>query len=132
MNVDGTRYLEMLENFFVPELFNYYTRHDLDPSQFWFMQDGARYHITRNPQVNVIDYIGSQFGAQTIGEKLGKHWPARSPDLTPCDFFLWGYLKEGALQATPPDFFFRACNSSIPRRMEELRKRGGSHIEHSF
>ena len=20
-------------------------------------------------------------------------WPARSPDLNPCDFFLWGYLK---------------------------------------
>jgi len=20
-------------------------------------------------------------------------WPTRSPDLTPCDFFLWGYLK---------------------------------------
>ena len=20
-------------------------------------------------------------------------WPAWSPDLTPCDFFLWGYLK---------------------------------------
>ena len=20
-------------------------------------------------------------------------WPDRSPDLTPCDFFLWGYLK---------------------------------------
>ena len=20
-------------------------------------------------------------------------WPARSPDLTPCDFFLWSYLK---------------------------------------
>jgi hypothetical protein len=20
-------------------------------------------------------------------------WPARSPDLTPCHFFLWGYLK---------------------------------------
>jgi len=20
-------------------------------------------------------------------------WPARSPDLTPCDFFFWGYLK---------------------------------------
>jgi len=20
-------------------------------------------------------------------------WPARSPDLTPCVFFLWGYLK---------------------------------------
>ena len=21
------------------------------------------------------------------------NWPARSPDLAPCDFFLWGYLK---------------------------------------
>ncbi|KAG8260666.1 hypothetical protein J6590_091835, partial [Homalodisca vitripennis] len=21
-------------------------------------------------------------------------WPPRSPDLTPCDFFLWGYVKE--------------------------------------
>ena len=20
-------------------------------------------------------------------------WPPRSPDLTPCDFFLWGYVK---------------------------------------
>ena len=151
VNVDGARYLEMLENFFIPALFNFYTRHDLDPSQFWFMQDGARCHITRNPQVNVIDYIGSQFGAQTIGEKLGEHWPARSPDLTPCDFFLWGYIKEEvykqgpqpnlaaletairvALQRTPANFFFKACNSSIPKRMEELRKRCGGHIEHSF
>ena len=151
MNVDGARYLEMLENFFIPELFNFHARHDLDPSPFWFMQDGARCHITRNPQVNVIDYIGSQFGAQTIVEKLVEHWSARSPDITPYDFFLWGYLKEeaykqgpqpnpvaletairGDLQATTPDFFFRACNSSILRRMEELRKRGCGHIEHSF
>ena len=21
-------------------------------------------------------------------------WPPRSPDLNPCDFFLWGYLKD--------------------------------------
>ncbi len=21
-------------------------------------------------------------------------WTARSPDLTPCDFFLWGYVKQ--------------------------------------
>jgi hypothetical protein len=20
-------------------------------------------------------------------------WPVRSPDITPCDFFLWGYVK---------------------------------------
>jgi hypothetical protein len=21
-------------------------------------------------------------------------WPPRSPDITPCDFFLWGYIKD--------------------------------------
>ena len=21
-------------------------------------------------------------------------WPPRSPDLTPCDFFLWGFVKD--------------------------------------
>ena len=28
-------------------------------------------------------------------------WPPRSPDLTPCDFFMWGYLKNKVF-ATPP------------------------------
>ena len=28
-------------------------------------------------------------------------WPARSPDLSPCDVFLWGYLKEKVLKHRP-------------------------------
>lgn len=28
-------------------------------------------------------------------------WPPRSPDLTPCDYFLWGYLKTKVYR-TPP------------------------------
>jgi hypothetical protein len=28
-------------------------------------------------------------------------WSARSPDLTPCDFFLWGYLKAKAYVRRP-------------------------------
>ncbi|PNF41322.1 hypothetical protein B7P43_G17534 [Cryptotermes secundus] len=27
-------------------------------------------------------------------------WPPRSPQLTPCDFFLWGYVKEGGRKET--------------------------------
>ena len=27
--------------------------------------------------------------------------PPRSPDLNPCDFFLWGYMKEEAHRAQP-------------------------------
>jgi hypothetical protein len=28
-------------------------------------------------------------------------WPARSPDLSLCDFFLWGYLKEKVFKHRP-------------------------------
>ncbi|GBM49467.1 hypothetical protein AVEN_142605-1 [Araneus ventricosus] len=30
-----------------------------------------------------------------------QEWPQRSPDITPMDFFLWGYLKQ-KVYATPP------------------------------
>jgi len=38
-------------------------------------------------------------------------WPPRSPDLTPCDFFLWGYLKERVY--VPP----------LPADLDELTNR---------
>ncbi|KAJ4438613.1 hypothetical protein ANN_14560 [Periplaneta americana] len=38
-------------------------------------------------------------------------WPPRSPDLTPCDFFLWGYVKEAVY--VPP----------LPTTLTELRNR---------
>ena len=38
-------------------------------------------------------------------------WPPRSPDLTPCDFFLWGYVK--GLVYLPP----------LPTNVVELKQR---------
>jgi hypothetical protein len=26
--------------------------------------------------------------------RLHQNWPPRNPDLTTCDFFLWGFLKD--------------------------------------
>ena len=31
----------------------------------------------------------------------GKLWPPRSPDINPCNFFLWGFLKEKVFQRRP-------------------------------
>ena len=28
-------------------------------------------------------------------------WPARSPDMTPCDFYLWGRLKNAVYKTKP-------------------------------
>ena len=32
---------------------------------------------------------------------LGMDWPARSPDLNPCDYFLWGYAKSKVYNPRP-------------------------------
>lgn len=55
----------------------------------YFQQDGAPAHNSRNTRCS----LNRQFGEQWIGTHGPVSWPARSPDLTPLDFFLWGYLK---------------------------------------
>ena len=41
----------------------------------------------------VRNYLNEQFPGTWIG-RHGSMWPARSPDLTPLDFFFWGVLKD--------------------------------------
>ena len=38
------------------------------------------------------------FHDRTISRDL---WPARSPDMTPCDFYLWGRLKNAVYKTNP-------------------------------
>ena len=37
--------------------------------------------------------LGEHFPERLISLRGDLPWPARSPDLTPYDYFLWGYLK---------------------------------------
>ena len=37
--------------------------------------------------------LKEHFPERLISIRGDLEWPARSPDLTPCDFFLWGFLK---------------------------------------
>ena len=48
-------------------------------------------------------YLDSQFGDRVVSRKpiQGRDWPARSPDLNPCDFFLWGFLKSKVYSPRP-------------------------------
>lgn len=55
----------------------------------YFQQDGARAHVS----VETMEFLREFFGDRIISQKAKHHWPARSPDLTPLDFFLWSYLK---------------------------------------
>ena len=64
-----------------------------------WQQDGAPCHVTnRNMQ-----YLDSQFEDRVISRKSvrGRDWPARSPDLNPLDYFLWGFLKSKVYSPWP-------------------------------
>ncbi len=61
------------------------------------MQDGAPPHIA-NP---VKDFLRNQFGDDIISRHFPHAWPPRSPDLNPCDYFLWGYLKQRVFLRQP-------------------------------
>ena len=120
----------MLKSFFIPELFNFYTQHDLDPSEFWIMQDGARCHTTRNAQVNVIDYIGLQFGQQRkTGRTLGS-----SLDPTSCDFLQNpGVQERKNVYFSPPQHRQTIMNDNQPstasRRASEIWKHFRRNLE---
>lgn len=65
--------------------------------EMWFQQDGAPPHFA----VNVKEWLNQQFPGRWIGRGSAINWPARSPDLTPLDFFLWGYVKEIVYKEVP-------------------------------
>ncbi|GFT52233.1 uncharacterized protein TNCV_2530941 [Trichonephila clavipes] len=91
VTVNGDRYRAMITNFFIPELNNH------DVQELWFQQDGATckprsdIYTTRLPRPldllkdTLVDRLISRFGPV--------NWPPRSCDLTPLDYFLWGYVK---------------------------------------
>ena len=62
------------------------------------MQDGAIPHIARR----LKDLLRTSFGDNRV---LSRHfhlaWPPRSPDLSPCDYWLWGYPKSQVYRERP-------------------------------
>jgi hypothetical protein len=41
------------------------------------------------------------FGDRIISRNANITWPPRSPDLSVCDYFLWGHLKSVVYQTRP-------------------------------
>ena len=58
-------------------------------NNMWWQQDGAPAHTSNR----AINYLSGQFPGRVLSGRGDQDWPARSPDLTVCDFFLWGHLK---------------------------------------
>jgi transposase len=91
VTVTSDRYVEMLKNFVKPKLRKF------SNAKVYFQQDGAPSHTaTQSMQV-----LREMFPGRLISLRGDIPWPARSPDLAPCDFFLWGHLKAKVYEEKP-------------------------------
>jgi len=91
VTVTSDWYAEMLETFLHPKL------DDVDTEDVWFQQDGATTHTAQCS----LWVLREMFPGHLISLRGDVEWLARSPDLSPCDFFLWGYLKEKVFKHCP-------------------------------
>lgn len=90
-NLNGDRYLELLRERIFPAITQ------LGIEEIWFQQDGAPPHNTRA----VTELLNQRFPRRWIGKNGPFKWPPRSPDLTPLDFFYWGYMKSKVYTEQP-------------------------------
>ena len=85
--ITGMTYLDMLQPWLMPQLQNIQT--------FIFQQDGSPIHF----HCEVRQYLNTVLPGRWMGRVSGNDqplmlWPPRSPDITPCEFFLWGCVKD--------------------------------------
>lgn len=138
VTINSARYSEMIRHFFTPALQEFDGYND----QTWFQQDGATAHTA---QVS-MEAVRALFPGKLISKFGDKNWPPRSPDLTPMDFFLWGYLKskvyatnpatldalrqriEEEIAAIPAEMCSRVFQN-LRVRLEECLQRNGHHLD---
>uniref|UniRef100_A0A1L8EI80 Putative transposable element n=3 Tax=Haematobia irritans TaxID=7368 RepID=A0A1L8EI80_HAEIR len=135
VTVNGDRYRSMLTNFLLPKM------EELNLVDMWFQQDGATCHTARDSMAILRENFGEQF----ISRNGPVSWPPRSCDLTPLDYFLWGYVKSKVYRNKPATIPALEDNISeeiraIPAemlekvaqnwtfRMDHLRRSRGQHL----
>ncbi|GFW00135.1 DUF4817 domain-containing protein [Trichonephila clavipes] len=126
VTVNGDRYRAMITNFFIPELNNH------DVQKLWFQQDGATCHTARA----TIDLLKDTFGDRLISRFGPVNWPPRSCDLTPLDYFLWGYVKSLVYADKPQtldhleDNIRRVIADIRPRMVEKVIENWTSRLDY--
>lgn len=69
--------------------------HNLE--DFWFQQDGATARTARR----LCEILQEMFLGRVVSLCEAVPWPLCSPDLSPCDIFLWRYLKAEVFKHRP-------------------------------
>ena len=108
VTVNGARYRTMISDFLLPQI------ESNDLYDIWFQQDGATCHTARE----TMSLLRSHFGEQLISRLGPVSWPPRSCDITPLDFFLWGFLKSKVYADKPATI--EALEANITRVIHDI------------
>lgn len=91
VTVNGERYRAMLTDYVFPKV------EENDLGDYFFQQDGATCHTA----TETMNLLRNEFGEEIISKNGPINYPPRSCDLTPCDFFLWGFVKSQVYRDKP-------------------------------
>lgn len=120
VTVNGDRYRAMINNFLWPEIT------DMNLNDMWFQQDGATCH-TANETMNLL---ASKFRGRILSRNGDANWPPRSCDLTPLDYFLWGYVKSKVYANNPQTI--HDLKENIRRTIHEIEPQLCSDVIENF
>ncbi|GFX94515.1 uncharacterized protein TNCV_3087441 [Trichonephila clavipes] len=109
----------MITNFFIPELNNH------NVQDLWIQQDGATCHTARA----TIDLLKDTLGDRLISRFGPVNWPPRSCDLTPLDYFLWGYVKKNAALSTQELELFYSPNEFSEFKILKMEAKDENKIQ---
>jgi hypothetical protein len=119
--VNGETYRAVLSEFFLPALLQKYG----SAENIWFQQDGAPAHYAGETR----QFLYQHFGERIVSRGCPNEWPPRSPDLTPCDFYLWGVIMEFTYRnghfnnvTELEDCLCAAFNTLRERKMDDVRR----------
>lgn len=140
-HLNGEMYLNFLRNDFQDMLDDLPLT--VNRNFHYFQQDGAPAHRDRRCTRFLNNFVPNRW----IGNNGPINWPPRSPDLTPLDFSIWGYIKDQVYKTSPlnVDDLKRkiqvACNKVSPRMLQNIQTRviknarlclrnNGEHFQH--
>lgn len=104
--MNGERYCQILNENVVPILTAQ------GHATWFFQQDGAPPHYS----VEARRILDERLDGRWIGRRGPIEWPARSPDLTPVDYWFWSYLRGRVFN--PPDIQYPNLDA-LQRKIEE-------------
>lgn len=110
LTMNSERYCQILQEKVIP-----YFNKGIGKTML-YQQDGAPPHYSKSAR----QFLETRLPGRWIGRRGSIEWPARSPDLTPCDFWFWSHLRQ---LVYPPGFIYknvRELQTAIEYNMNQI------------